>query len=207
MIVLLLVAALLRIAPATPVVGYVGCSNTAQTVAGARVDGYEHMWPNLRYGGGTIQSWASGVNWRSFDMAQARYPAAVVWFQLCELGRDHISGEASLQTALVVIDGIRARIPGVAIYVSAINDYVAPHVAPKLGVNGPQNMRDLAASLVSGGYALAGPDVGSIVSMYQTPSAGASAATNETETDGTHPNLAGQAHLGQALVAFFGAIA
>lgn len=194
-------------APSAPVIGYVGCSNTSQSVAGAWANGFTQFWPGMRYGGGTIQTWAAGQKWSDFDTALRRYPTTTFWFQLCEVYRDHISGADSLAKAITVINDIRARAPAATIYVSAVNDYVAPHVSPKLGPDGPQNMRDAAASLVAAGYALAGPDMGSLLSIYQVPSAGATRENNETEIDGTHPNVTlGQPHLGRRLAEFFGAL-
>ena len=186
-------------------IGYVGCSNTTQSVAGARSVGFTGMWPVTRMGGGTIQEWATGQDWDQFDQIQARYPASTFWFELCELGKDHVSEAESYATAAQVIQMLETRVPGATVYVSAINDYVAPHACGKLGASGPANLRAVAKHLVANGLALRGPNMGALRSADpRVPSAGATAANDETETDGCHPNESrGQPKLGAILAAFF----
>jgi hypothetical protein len=56
--------------------------------------------------------------------------------------------------------------------------------------------------LASDGVAFRGPDVGDLLSIYETPSAGATPATNQTDEGGCHPNSEGERFLGKNLMRF-----
>jgi hypothetical protein len=180
------------------------------SIAGYKQVGGTQFWPAMTaYNGGTMRVWASEINlpnshlWNAFADALAATPTDQIWFQGCEgVGDDPANGHAD---ALAVIAEIRERIPGATIYFSAINDYVAPHVCDSIGPSAPANVRVLRDQLVAEGHVLLGPDMGSLISSYQTPSAGATLANDQTLPDGCHPNKAGKAYVGQRLLGFFSA--
>lgn len=195
---------------AAPSFGYVGCSNTQMSIAGYKQVGGSAFWgASVAYNGGTIHAWASEIDvpgspyWGAFDSALAATPTDQIWFEGClKIEEDATAVHAEAEA---VIAEIRERAPGATVYFSAINDYVAPHECQIIGLNGPIAMRELRDQLVVEGLVLPGPDMGSLLSIYQTPSTGATNANNQTVQDGCHPNKAGKASLGQILLGFFSA--
>ena len=103
---------------------------------------------------------------------------------------------------MTIIAQIRRLVPDARIYVSALNGFVPPHVCEETGADGPSLMAALARRLVSEGLARRGPNVGELLSIYQTPSNRATSENSQTTVDGCHPNEAGQAYLGRTLMAF-----
>jgi hypothetical protein len=188
--------------------GYVGCSNTQMSIAGYKQVGGTAFWgASTAYNGGTVHAWALEIDlpdspyWSAFDSALAATPTDQVWFEGClKIEEDASVAHAEAEA---VIAEIRERVPGATVYFSAINDYVAPHECQIIGLNGPIDMRELRDELVAEGLVLPGPDMGSLVSSYQTPSAGATSANNQTAQDGCHPNKSGKSYLGQLLLGFF----
>lgn len=190
-------------------IGFVGCSNIRDTVQGYITDGGSKIWVPVdnTYAGGTVKKWSdlSSEYWTQFNQFLAAHPTTkTIWWGLCTYASDRESDADNNKAAPVVLDELRKKIPGVTVYVSAINSFVAPHVCRLTGDDGPSRMQTLANSLVSNQGLKAGPAVGSLISFYQTPSAGATAANNQTKDDGCHPNDAGEVYLGKALLAFFG---
>ncbi len=191
-------------------IGFVGCSNSRDTVLGYHNDGGTKMWvpPATAYGGGTVFRWTQDTKyWSGFDSLNADHPGTkVIWWSLCTYTVS--KGEtdsANYTAALSIIATLKQKIPGVIIYASALNTYVAPHICGVTGADGPSRMQSLVDRLVSEGRVNRGPVVGSLLSIYPTNvSAGATADNNQTQSDGCHPNDAGKAHLGQSLVNFFG---
>ena len=186
-------------------VGYVGCSNSVGAVVGYHVDGGVRLWGSRDYGAGTIYRWASDIPdgsasrlWDSFGKAQTSAPASEIWLNLCEKQDNNHSKAYS--SASAVIAEIRRRVGDVPIHVSAMNDYVAPHVCSISGTEGAPRMQGIADQLVAAGLASAGPKLAALSSIYPVPS---DPAVDQTLQDGCHPNDAGKAFLGEALVRFF----
>jgi hypothetical protein len=198
--------------PAASTVGYIGCSQSVGAVTGYLTVGGHRFWgPEAAYGGGTVQAWADAIpapgatrfngRWGAFIKHQSQRPAAIIWWQLCTKASDNPAMNSS--AAAAVRDAIlRFSPPGTVIYVSAQNGYIAPHVCSVTGPTGPSRMQSLADDLVAKGLALAGPSVGNLASVEQTPSR---PAADQTLADGCHPNAAGETNvLGPRLVRFFG---
>jgi hypothetical protein len=202
-------------AAATPrgaTVAYLGCSQSNNAVEGYRALGGRRIPAVVEaYSGHTIQVWAMGIppagqtptttGWRAFWDSQQRHPSTVVWWQLCTRAHDDpaLNDNAALQVRAAIL---RFSPPGTTIYVSAQNDYVAPHVCSITGPQGPSSMRALAAQLVSDGLALAGPDVGNLASIQPKPSR---PMGDQTQPDGCHANPNGETQvLGPPLQRFFG---
>jgi hypothetical protein len=200
--------------PASGPIGYVGCSNSAGSVNGYHLAGGTQMWPYIRnYGGGTVTQWATGIGqksnqyWSAFTKQFQNSPAQVFWLQLC--ARVDENQDDAADQALAIIAEIHRFAPDAVIYVSALNDWVAPHVCAICGPQGPENMQAEAAQVVASGAAKKGPRMPALLTSCTArecgvSSAGATSRNNEVEPDGCHPNEAGQLSLGEALVRFFG---
>ena len=109
-------------------IGFIGCSNTRQTVYGYRWANGKNMWLVDRddihdYDSGAVIQWAEsqGDFWDVFDKNLAKNPRTTkIWWQLC-LPRDQAG--ITYEEALPVIDELRKRIPNVSIYVSPLAEY------------------------------------------------------------------------------------
>lgn len=174
-------------------VGMIGCSMTIDAVEGYVRVGGSGMWPvnGLGYGQGAIARWSEiegdGGFWRSFDAALEKQDAtATVWWELCTSG----SRMDDLEQALIVLDGIEARLPGATVYVSAQPEYTDGHVCNLAGARGPEVMQQLAAELVETGRVVAGP----VLSRLQPSQL----------VDTCHANAEGKRQMGQELLDFFG---
>jgi hypothetical protein len=186
-------------------VGYIGCSNTSLDVLGYHADGGNRLWDAIReYGGGTVTAWSDPTNqrWASFKAALAAEPTKTIWLNACQHPslNEAVSDEKQLRK---VIANLLAIVPGARIYLSPINDYVAPHVATCIG-DQAQVLAQVENKLVDEELVRRGPTLSPLLSIYQTPSDGVTPENNETISDGCHPNVLGQAHDGQDLLRFFG---
>src|SRR3989344_5511573 len=108
-------------------IGFIGCSNTRETVEGYYHVGGNKMWDyERRYGSGTILDWSRNLDkdskyWNVFDKLLEKYPETkIIWWELCIMNEDRTT---NYENAKVVLNEIRSRIPGVIIYVSALADY------------------------------------------------------------------------------------
>ncbi|MEK7640528.1 MAG: hypothetical protein AAB389_00835 [Patescibacteria group bacterium] len=193
-------------------IGFVGCSNSRDTVQGYYSIGGKRIWrplQNTTYGGGTPVSWFNGLKdsnskyWKEFDAMNAANPGAKnLWLSLCLRATE--SDAASYAASISVIDEVKRRIPGITIYVSGLNGFVEPHVCGITGKNGPLRAQMLADRLVGEGRAKTGPDVGDLISDDQIPSDGATPQNTETISDGCHPSPErGEPKLGRELLKFF----
>jgi hypothetical protein len=146
------------------------------------------------YGGGGVWQWAQNTNnkyWTAFQTAYKANPVNVIWWQLCSLDTD--KNNETYDNALLVIDELKSRIPGVTIYVSAQPTYdPVDHVCTLAGASGPTRMATLAAQLTTNGEALAGPVTGPLKYPSQIKS-----------NDSCHPNTSGEQLLGQQIIDFF----
>lgn len=176
------------------VMGFVGCSVTRDAVTGYDLVGGARLWPPeaVSYSGGSVSRWAMTVDveagqWRDFTAALAANPTTRgLWVQLCTAG----TPADDVESAIALLDELRARLPGVPIWVSAQPGYVA-HECGIAGPTGPDRMQDLADELVRRGHAFTGPLLGPL--------------TVEQTLDGCHANADGQRLMGEQLVDFFGA--
>jgi hypothetical protein len=199
--------------PGTTTIGYVGCSNSAAAVNGYHLVGGQLMWPFIRnYGGGTVTRWASGIGkkrnqyWAAFTKQEDHLPAHIFWLQLCARSTEDQDNDEGV---LAIIAEIRRRVPDAVVYISALNDWVAPHVCAICGPDGPAHMEADTADIIATGEALEGPHLGALTVQCQVPecgvsSAGATSQNNQVVADGCHPNASGQRMLGESLERFFG---
>lgn len=112
--------------PADPqIIGYVGCSNTWQSVEGYHAVGGTQFWDvNEQYGGGNVTAWfdelpATG-HWELVDSNLAEHPETnKIWWQLCI----RQSQSTPYEYAEAVLAGIRDRFPDATIYVSPLAEY------------------------------------------------------------------------------------
>jgi hypothetical protein len=188
-------------------IGYIGCSNSVQAVAGYHAAGGTRFWPSFdTYGGATIARWAidlrnpASILWATFRQALSQEPTSVVWIQLCSFAST--GEEQTYASADAVIQEVTRLIPDAVVFVSPLNGYVAPHVCSMTGPSGPESTAAVADKLASDGVAFRGPDLGDLLSIYETPSAGATPATNQTDEGGCHPNSEGEKFLGKNLLKF-----
>lgn len=196
-----------RAAEESSTIGYIGCSNSRDAVNGYHTVGGTRLWPAIGpYGGGVIKTWQDQIGdphsekWNAFNAEQAAHPAQIVWVSICAYSGH---SEDDIYNATVdVINEVKRIIPGVTVYASPINDWVAPHVCSKTGKTAVPRTTSTADRVSSEGKAKRGPNVGSLLSINQVPSAGATAANSETVEDGCHPNEKGEAKLGASLKAF-----
>ena len=177
-------------------VGFIGCSNTSQSVMGYRLSGGELMWevPDSHlhdYDSGTVVDWAndSGENtfWKKFDAYLAANPnTKKIWWQLCVPS----GGMPSLKDALKVVAAAKARIPDVTLYVSPLPSYI-DNVCRITGTDGLERSRALAKEVAAGSDAVeAGPQL-------------APHEKSELNEDGCHLNETGVRNVGTQLKQFF----
>jgi len=153
--------------------GYVGCSNTHDTVWG-----YHHVatadlfWPFEGYPieGQTVPEWVDPASapWDLFDQMVREHNGGddppVIWIQMClNLDPDEPNyGTATYDDVAQVIENVRARAPSSFLFVSPLQDYDPIDLCPKMGPGGmeiPQMIEWLDAA-VAAGLAHAGPGVG-----------------------------------------------
>src|SRR3989344_4032383 len=107
-------------------IGFIGCSNTRETVEGYHYVGGTKMWDYERhYGSGTLLDWSRDVDdstyWNVFDKLLKKYPnTKTIWWELCIMDKERTT---SYEHANIILNEIRKRIPSVVIYVSALAEY------------------------------------------------------------------------------------
>lgn len=194
-------------------IGYVGCSVSTAAVNGYHLAGGQLLWPGIGdYAGGSVTRWAAGIGddlnplWAAFTRNVQSQPTSTFWLQLC-VGADE--NQDNDDEAIAIIKEIHRRVPDAVVYVSPMNDWVAPHVCRICGPDGPENMEVDATEVIATGKALKGPLLPALVADCQDPecgisSKGATPETNEVVSDGCHPDTNGELLLGQRLKRFFG---
>lgn len=173
------------------VIGYLGCSMTMGAVEGAIGLGSTLFWDTAPdYSGAGVYQWAKSLNnsyWSAFQSAQDAKPANTIWWELCALKND--ADNETYANALIVLEEIKRRIPGVTVYVSAQPSYdPSSHECGIAGTGGQARVASLVNQLISNGVASAGPVIGPL------------AYPGQTLTDGCHGNDAGEAAMGQQLI-------
>ncbi|MGO9645059.1 MAG: hypothetical protein ACLPY5_09960 [Candidatus Bathyarchaeia archaeon] len=183
--------------PTGRTIGYVGCSNTEDAVAGYQMvtnSSESHFWYPYATGGGVLNYWANPnatYFWPLYETQVANYgQPKIVWLQICE-------AQTTPLTPLMVnetIANIQALSPGVTIYISPLNTYAPVGSCGITGANGVEDATTLANQAVAEGLALPGPILGPLNSQ-NTVGGGPDA--------GCHPNQAGEILEGNQLNAFF----
>jgi len=179
--------------PTGRTIGYIGCSNTEDAVAGYQMvtaPSNSHFWYAYNTGGGTLNKWANTPNnnfyWTGYQQQVANYgQPKIVWIQICE-------ETTVLLTPLMVnqtIANLRSFSPNAKIYISPLNTYDPVGSCKLTGPNGVQDATRLANQAVAEGLALAGPILGPL--------------NSQNTVDGCHPNQAGMILEGNQLNAFF----
>ena len=172
-------------------IGYVGCSNTEDAVAGYYlVPNGGLFWQPYPTGGGSLDLWTSGSSqyWSLFDQQVQKYgQPSKVWIEVCE------RAAAPLDLAMVrqMFAILRQRAPSTTYYISPLNSYSPSNICAITGPNGVADAASLANEAVANGLALAGPTIGPLTSQ-------------NTVSDMCHPNSAGESLLGSQLANFFG---
>ncbi|MBI4086437.1 hypothetical protein HY416_00430 [Candidatus Kaiserbacteria bacterium] len=177
-------------------IGFIGCSNTAQSVMGYHMAGGDDLWQltddrKHDFDSGTVREWANIDNdfWHTFDRYLGAHPnTRVIWWQLC-VPRDDTP---TLADAQKVIAGIKGRIPGVEIYVSALPSYQTG-VCRITGTEGLARGEELVRELAAQGDVHAGPTL-------------APHAPEEVLDDGCHLTEKGMRAVGTQLKQFFDAL-
>lgn len=177
----------------TAEVGYIGCSMTMAAANGALNLGMTNLWSTKpEYGGGGISQWKdfNSKYWTAFQNAYNAQPVNVIWYELCAV--EQTKADETYDNALLILDELKRRIPGVTVYVSAQPAYnPSSHECGIAGVGGQSRMASIAAQLVSAGEAITGPTQGPL----EYPS--------QVKTDGCHPIASGEQVLGKQLMDFF----
>ena len=177
----------------TAEVGYIGCSMTMAAANGALNLGMPNLWNTKpEYGGGGVWQWASksAKYWDAFQAAYNAQPVNTIWWELCAVSTS--AANETYDNALLVIDELKSRIPGVTIYVSAQPTYnPSSHECGIAGVGGQARVASIAAQLITAGEAITGPTQGPL----EYPS--------QVKSDGCHPVASGEQVLGKQLMDFF----
>jgi hypothetical protein len=180
-------------------VGYIGCSNTADTVKGYSGAGGGRFWPpDSSYGGGTVVNWSTSTSyWQSFNAHLSAQPTTIFWWQIC--ARTDETDAELYEASLDVLATLASNVSGATVYLSALNGWVDPHICGQVGPGGEERIGALVARLLNEGRALRGP---TLPDLFGQDSAGNGAT--ETRADGCHPNSLGESKLGASLLSFFG---
>src|SRR3989344_2695172 len=180
--------------PNLQTIGFIGCSNTRETVEGYHHVGGKKMWDyERRYGSGTLIDWSQNPDdskyWDVFDGLLKKYPETkAIWWQLCIMDEDRAT---SYEHASIILNEIRKRIPDAAIYVSALADY-SEGVCSITGTWGLKKGKELAQELDSkNADVFPGPVLGPM-------------SAKETAKDGCHLSSPdGKRKLGNQMRLFF----
>src|SRR3989338_345651 len=175
-------------------IGYLGCSNTIQTVQGYYLVGGKKIWkPDMRYDSGSVAQWVDGIKnenrfWKAFDDNLRENPGTnAIWWELCIPEEQLVSYE----NAVLVLDAIRKRIPEVVIYVSGLPEYT-DGICRITGTAGIKRGLELVKELSSGNNdVLPGPALGPMTPEY-------------TDDYGCHLAFEGKKALGKQMAMFFG---
>lgn len=175
-------------------IGYIGCSNTRETVEGYHRVGGEKMWSyDKRYDSGAVLDWAREAEtgnkyWDVFDELLIENPnTKIIWWQLCIR---HDEEETSYEHADLILKEIRVRIPGAKIYVSSLADYT-DGICEITGTSGLEKAKELVRELDNNGDVFPGPILGPMTSI-------------DTANDGCHLSSPdGKRKLGMQMKEFF----
>ncbi|MGH9246475.1 MAG: hypothetical protein ACRD29_19625 [Acidimicrobiales bacterium] len=176
------------------VIGYMGCSNTQQAIAGYADLGGTRFWPLDPDYGGTIGQYGDDkrheFTFDRFDAMNHAQPVTAIWWQLCLNDDSRRTDDELLQAATVVIELVRERVGDAQIYVSPLAQYEPPAECKQVGEDGPQRLEAIADRLVAAGLAELGPALPPL--------------TIDLLSDRCHLNDAGEKRHGHVLLDFFG---
>lgn len=179
-------------------IGYIGCSNTRDSVTGYHaVSGNKnYLWPSYGIDRGRIDLWAKEPSsyWTLFQSMVNLYGTPrVVWVELCENAQQFPNSYAQVVSMLGVL---KQKVATAIAYISAINGY-NPTLCSLMGNLTPTGLAQAnadtnawASKAVSDGLAQAGPVMGPLTPQL-------------VKSDNCHPNQAGMELLGQQLHDFF----
>ena len=179
--------------PTGRTIGYIGCSNTEDAVAGYQMvtdSSDSHFWYAYNTGGGVLNKWAlspsNNFYWNGYQQQVANYgQPKIVWVQICEYSTELVTPLMVNQT----IANLRSFSSKATIYISPLNAYDPVGSCSLTGANGIQDATALANQAVAEGLALPGPILGPL--------------NNQNTVGGCHPNEAGMILEGNQLNAFF----
>ncbi|MBI2013622.1 MAG: hypothetical protein HYS87_02240 [Candidatus Colwellbacteria bacterium] len=177
-------------------IGFIGCSNTAQSVMGYSAVGGDEFWGisddrKHDFDGGAVADWVDIGNkfWHTFDNYYAANPNTdTIWWQMCVRSDE----DPTLEDALEIVSGIKGRIPDVTIYVSSLPSY-QEGICRITGTSGLARGKELASELVLKSDVRRGPELRS-----HEPS--------EILDDGCHMNDEGLRAVGEQLKQFFDSV-
>lgn len=181
-------------------IGFIGCSNTAQSIYGYRWAGGQKMWfihrDNINdFDSGTVYQWINNDDprrdfWEIFERYYKKHPNTdTIWWQLC-IPQDQVGVTA--EEAEKVIQKLRNRIPNVKVYVSPLSEF-PDHVCEITGVEGVERSKVLARELDErNDDVFMGPIVGPLTLKEIWP-----------QEDLCHPNEEGMGKIGMQLKEFF----
>ncbi len=136
--------------PGQASIGYIGCSNTRETVEGYHRVGGGDMWDyDKRYDSGAVKDWALDAEpekryWNVFDELLEENPKTkFIWWELCIRDDER---ETNYEQAQIILNEIRQRIPDAVIYVSALADYTEG-VCEITGTFGIEKAKELVREL------------------------------------------------------------
>jgi hypothetical protein len=173
--------------------GYVGCSNTHDTMAGyQQVSSAKLFWPfgGYRIEGQTVKQWVdkSSLGWQQFTAEKQKFNGGndppVIWIQVC-VDLDPSQSNyypVTLADVKQMLLNVKAASPSSILFVSPLQSYSPPTLCPKMGPGGGEIAQMMAwlHTLVAEGLARAGPGVDGIPNLGPLTAA--------TVSDGCHPN-------------------
>jgi hypothetical protein len=160
--------------------GYVGCSNTHDTIYGYHHSGSsaDLFWPfqaGYRIEGQTVADWSNpnAPVWQLFDRMKQQYNGGndppVIWIQVCvNLAPGAPNGApATYDDVAKVIENVHAQAPTSILYVSPLQSYDPPTLCYLMGPGAPEipEMQQWLAKAVSAGLARPGPGVNGIANL------------------------------------------
>ena len=181
-------------------VGVVGCSNTAMAAAGYDVVSELDFLTQGGLTGGSVGVWGNDGParyrryWGMYDQRRPESGYTAAWVQLCIRTREHNGAfNSTIQGWLEhIVAEIHERDPGIPIWISPVNTFADGLVCSTVGEQGPSIAAEAADWAVAEIAGLErGPDLGPVL------------AEHLDSGEECHPNLAGQAVLGEQLVEFF----
>lgn len=174
-------------------IGYIGCSNSRNSVDGYNLyPGNKGLFrPGYNTGSLDIVEWSKADSdaWRKFDSENNKYGIPkYVWIQICE----REDNPATYDTIKQVISNLRRETsPSTIFYISPLNSYSPENLCRRVGNDGVRDLVEFADRAAADGLARRGPDLGPLTA-------------NTTQEDNCHPSAIAQKDiLGKQMVDFF----
>jgi hypothetical protein len=197
--------------------GYVGCSNTHDTIWGyQRISDSAHLfWPFEGYHieGTTVVRWANpdDIHWGLFDQFSQQFDGGsgppVIWFQMCESLDPSTSffARTTFDDVKSTLDLLKHHAPNAIVFISPLQSYDPPTLCPWMGPGGEAvpHLTDLANQAVDQGLAQAGPGVGGNTNLGPLTQGIVDPKDDCHPNGGPHGPGPGAQALGQQLHEFF----